>query len=158
MNEYKFRKIEKYEFDKLQKLFPDDNHKWSKYRIKRLEQFDVFDIDIYVIEYNNEFIGEVSVNYSNHELETETIPGVRVYFEAFRLLEKYQGLGLGQKLLDYALNDLAKVGYTEFTIGVEDDNEVAKHIYSKLGFTKLIDHGKGNEYDLDGYNLYLKKN
>ena len=33
---------------------------------------------------------------------------------------------------------LSEKGYSEFTIGVEDDNEMAIHIYSKLGFTQLI--------------------
>ena len=47
-------------------------------------------------------------------------------------------------------------GYTEFTIGVEENNIVAKHIYSKLGFNQVIDKGKGNEFDPTEYTLYLK--
>ena len=64
----------------------------------------------------------------------ETIPNIRVYFEAFRIDKRYQGKGLGQKLIRYTINDLAKKGYVEFTIGVEDGNEIAKHIYLKLGY------------------------
>ncbi len=48
-------------------------------------------------------------------------------------------------------------GYSEFTIGVEDDNETAVHIYSKLGFTQLV--GKiSEEYQGDSYEygLYLR--
>ena len=56
----------------------------------------------------------------------------------------------------FALDDLAKRGYTQFTIGVEEDNEVAKHIYFKLGFTEEIDHGYGDEFDSTDYTLYLK--
>lgn len=37
--------------------------------------------------------------------------------------------------------------YTEFTICVEDDNEVVKHIYLKWGFTDAIDKGYGNELE-----------
>ena len=46
---------------------------------------------------------------------------------------------MGQKLINYCIDYLIKIGYTEFTIGVENDNEIAKHIYFKLGFTEAID-------------------
>ena len=52
--------------------------------------------------------------------------------------------------------DLEKKGITEFTIGVEDDNEVAKYIYFKYGFTEEIDHGEGDEFDPTDYTLYMK--
>ena len=58
--------------------------------------------------------------------------------------------------MDYTLSDLENNGITEFTIGVEDDNEVAKHIYFKYGFTEKIDHGKGNVFDSTDYTLYMK--
>lgn len=156
LSEIKFKKIQKSEFNKLKKLFPDNNEKWIKYRNQRLKQFDKNDIDIFVIEYNNTYIGEISVNYSSHNLILETIPNKRVYFEAFRLDKKYQGYGLGQQLIGFALDDLEKRGYTEFTIGVEDNNEIAKHIYFKLGFTNPIDKGHGNEFDPCLYTLYMK--
>ena len=76
---------------------------------------------------------------------------------AFRLDKKFQGKGLGQKLIKYAITDLESKGYTEFTIGVEDDNEIAKHIYFKLGFNEEIDKGRGDEFDPTDYTLYLKK-
>ncbi len=154
---YIFRKILPEEFDKLFELFPDDEELWLKYREKRLKEFNAEETDTYVIEFNNKFIGEVSVNYVCHDLHTETIPNQRVYFQAFRLDKQYQGKGLGQKLIQYVLNDLESRGYTEFTIGVEDDNEIAKNIYFKFGFTEEIDKGHGNEFDPTDYTLYLRK-
>lgn len=59
-------------------------------------------------------------------------------------------------MVEYTLNDLEKHGYTAFTIGVEDDNEIAKHIYFKMGFNEAIDKGYGNEFDPCEYTLYLK--
>lgn len=156
LNKINFKKISKEEFGKLRDLFPDNEEMWDKYRKKRLEQFDINDIDVYVIEYNSSFIGEISVNYSNHDLETETIPNRRVYLEAFRIEDTYQGLGLGQQLLSFTLNDLEKNGYIEFTIGVEDDNDIAKHIYFKNGFIEEIDKGTGNIFDPNGYTLYMR--
>jgi len=93
------RKILKEEFIKLKDLFPGDEELWLKYSKKRLEQFDNKEIDVYVIEDNSEFIGELTVNYISHDLESETIPNIRAYFEAFRIDKRYQGKRLGQKLI-----------------------------------------------------------
>ena len=88
---YVFRKITKDEFDKLYDLFPDNEQMWLKYRDMRLKEFDNKEIDVYVIELNNIFIGELSINYISHDLATETIPGQRDYLQAFRLDQKYHG-------------------------------------------------------------------
>lgn len=153
---YIFRKITKDEFDRLHDLFPDNEQMWSKYRDMRLKEFEKKEIDVYVIEQDNAFIGELSINYVSHDLDSETIPNRRVYLQAFRLDKKCQGSGLGQKLIQFVLSDLESQGYTEFTIGVEDDNERAKHIYFKFGFTEAIDKGYGDEFDPSDYTLYLR--
>ena len=154
----KFRKITIEEFEKLKRLFPDNEDMWIKYKKKRLEQLKKQEIDVFIIEEDEKTIGEITVNYRNNTLETETIPNRRVYLEAFRVDKKYQGQGLGQKLINYCIEYLTNKGYTEFTIGVEDDNEIAKHIYFKLGFNKAIDKGHGDEFDPSEYTLYLKAN
>lgn len=64
----KYRKIRKEEFDKLKNLFPDDEEMWNRYKAKRLKQFDNKEIDVFVIENDKEFIGEITVNYINHNL------------------------------------------------------------------------------------------
>ena len=151
-----FEKIEMQEFEKLKDLFPDNEKMWNKYKNKRFEQFEKKEIDVFIIKDNEKFIGEIPVNYKSHELKTETIPNKRVYLEAFRVDKKYRGQGLGQKLVNYCIDYLIGMGYTEFTIGVEDNNEIAKHIYFKLGFTNAIDKGYGDEFDPSEYTLYLK--
>ena len=150
------RKIKKEEFEKLKTLFPDNNEMWIKYKKKRLEQVEKKEIDVFVIEEDEKVIGEITVSYKNDELETETIPNKRVYLQAFRVDKKYQGQGLGQKLINYCIEYLIRKGYTQFTIGVEDDNEIARHIYFKLGFNEAIDKGHGDEFDPSEYTLYLK--
>lgn len=151
------RKILKEEFIKLKELFPGKEELWIKYSKQRLKQFDNKEVDVYVIEDDEKFIGELTVNYISHDLLSETIPKIRVYLEAFRIDKKYQGKGLGKKLIEYTISDLKEKGFKEFTIGVEEDNERAKHIYFKYGFTKAIDYGKGDEFDPTDYTLYLKK-
>lgn len=153
---YVFRKITKAEFDRLHDLFPDNEQMWLKYRDMRIKEFDNKEIDVYVIELDNTFIGELSINYISHDLSSEAIPNQRVYLQAFRLDKKCQGLGLGQKLIQFVLSDLESQGYIEFTIGVEDDNEKAKHIYFKFGFTEAIDKGYGDEFDPSDYILYMR--
>lgn len=154
---YVFRKITKDEFDKLHDLFPDSEQMWLKFRDIRWKEFDNKEIDIYVIERNSAFIGELTIHYISRDLASEAIPNQRVYLQTFRLDEKYQGIGLGQKLIQFALTDLEQKGYTEFTIGVEEDNERAKHIYFKFGFTEAIDKGLGDEFDPSDYTLYLRR-
>lgn len=83
--------------------------------------------------------------------------GKRAYLYAFRIHENHQGEGLGKQLLKYVVDNLSQYGYTEFTVGVEDDNERAKHIYQRFGFNKKIsriqEEYQGEKYE---YNLYLK--
>ena len=150
-----YKKIKKEEFDKLKRLFPSNEELWIRYRKEKFLQFDEHVIDVYVIEYQNAFIGEITVSYMSHSLQSETIPNKRVYLEAFRVEKAFQGKGLGQQLISYTIADLKERGFTEFTIGVEEENEAAKHIYFKLGFTEAIDKGHGNQYDSGDYTLYL---
>ena len=94
-----FRKITKEEFDGLRRLFPDGKELWQKYRARRQGEFDRKEIDVYAVEANHTFIGEVTVHYTSSDLPTEAIPGRRVYFQAFRMDEAHRGRGLGQRLL-----------------------------------------------------------
>ena len=155
-SDFHFRKLKKEEFDRLRHSFNDTNELWDKYKKMRMKQYDENDVDTYIVELGDLVVGEVTINYSSHDLATEAIPNQRVYVQAFRIEPSYQGYGLGQRLMDYTLSDLENKGITEFTIGVEDDNEVAKHIYFKYGFTEEIDHGKGDEFDPTDYTLYMK--
>ena len=150
----RFKCISKDEFDKLKSLAPNGSN-WEKYRKQVFSRMDNHELDIFVLERDNEFVAELTVNYVNHNLQAETIPNVRVYLEAFRVRMDLQKQGLGQKLISFVISYLKDRGYTEFTIGVEDDNKIAKHIYFKYGFTKEIDYGEGTEFDSSSYTLYL---
>ena len=150
----RFKCISKDEFDKLKSLAPNGSN-WEKYRKQVFSRMDNHELDIFVLERDNEFVAELTVNYVNHNLQEETIPNVRVYLEAFRVRMDLQKQGLGQKLISFVISYLKDRGYTEFTIGVEDDNKIAKHIYFKYGFTKEIDYGEGTEFDSSSYTLYL---
>lgn len=150
-----FRKINLNELDKLKNLYDYENFEEFKQKITT----DILNKvkDLYILEEDGKIIGEIKVTYKS-DMPNQTIPGIRVYLYAFRIHKDYQNKGLGQKLLTFVINSLENEGITEFTLGVEDDNEIAKHIYEKFGFTEIIDRQsetvKGNKYE---HNLLLRK-
>lgn len=150
-----YRKINLEELDKLKNLYEYAN--FEKFKKQMIDEISNVIKDIYVITENENLIGEITITYKS-DLPNETIPNIRVYLSAFRVHKDYQDQGLGQKLLKYVISELENKGITEFTVGVEDDNENAKHIYEKFDFTEIIDRGeetvKGRSYQ---YNLLLRK-
>ena len=152
---YIVRTINPEELEKLNALFMvKDNERFIKERTEKLLNNDM---DIYVVEYENKFIGEVTIYYNKENYKDYTIPNKRVYMEALRILKEYQGKGIAQYLLNEVISKIKEQGYSEITIGVEDDNEKAKHIYAKHGFTEFIRRDHGDEYDPCDYNVYLKR-
>ena len=113
-------------------------------------------IDIFVMFDNDRPIGELHVAYKSDD--ERAVKGNRAYLYAFRIHEDYQGRGYGKQLLQSVIATLTEQGYSEFTVGVEDDNTKAKHIYDSFGFTELIAR-KYEEYQGDGYEygLYLRR-
>ncbi len=113
-------------------------------------------IDIFVLFHEGRLAGELHVKYESED-EREAVRGRRAYLFAFRVREEMQGRGIGAYLLQSVLDTLEKQGYTEFTVGVEDDNERAIHMYQSAGFREVIAR-KAESYQGDSYeyNLYLK--
>ncbi len=114
-------------------------------------------IDIFVLYDRDILIGELHVMYENDD-ENYAIRGRRAYMFAFRVREDFQNKGYGTYLLKTVLSILRENGYREFTVGVEDDNLRAIHMYRALGFNELLLR-KQEEYQGDAYeyNLYLKR-
>lgn len=113
--------------------------------------------DIFILLDGERLLGELHVKYESCD-RLEAVKGVRAYLYAYRIHKNFQGMGLGKLLMKTVLDTLATEGYSEFTIGVEDDNDRALHIYKKFGFSKEIAR-KYEEYQGDGYEygLYLKR-
>lgn len=114
-------------------------------------------IDIFVLYDKDILIGELHVMYVNDD-ENFAVRGKRAYLFAFRVRKDFQNKGYGTHLLKTVLALLKADGYCEFTVGVEDDNSRAIHMYQALGFTELLLR-KQEEYQGDAYeyNLYLKR-
>lgn len=114
-------------------------------------------IDIFVLYDRAVLVGELRVMYESDD-ENFAIRDRRAYMFAFRIREGFQNKGYGTYLLKTVLDALKEKGYCEFTVGVEDDNLRAIHMYQTLGFNEFLLR-KQEEYQGDAYeyNLYLKK-
>lgn len=114
-------------------------------------------IDIFVLYDKDVLLGELHVMYANDD-ECYAMRGKRAYLFAFRVREEFRNKGYGTYLLKSVLGILKEDGYCEFTVGVEDDNLRAIHMYQALGFTEFVLR-KQEEYQGDAYeyNLYLKR-
>jgi len=112
-------------------------------------------IDIFVLKDGRNLVGELHVMYQSEDVNF-AVRGRRAYLFAFRIHRDYQGKGYGKMLMKKVMNILREEGYYEFTIGVEDDNWKAKHIYRSFGFDEMLlrkkEEYQGDEYE---YNLYL---
>lgn len=114
-------------------------------------------IDIFVLYEKDVLLGELHVMYESDD-EDYAIRGRRAYLFAFRVREDFQNKGYGTYLLKTVLAILTGNGYFEFTVGVEDDNLRAIHIYQSLGFNEVLLR-RQEEYqgDIYEYNLYLMR-
>lgn len=114
-------------------------------------------IDIFVVREEGKVIGELRVKYESEDPAFAS-RGRRAYLYAFRILPACQGQGKGQYLLREVLSRLQEQGYQEFTVGVEDDDPRALHIYQAFGFREFVlrkqETYQGDTYS---YNLYLKR-
>lgn len=114
------------------------------------------DIDIFVLEEDGMLIGELHARYVHGDARF-AVRGRRAYLFALRVREDRQNQGYGTQLLRTVLSTLTAEGYTEFTVGVEDDNLRAKHMYRAAGFDAWVlrkhETYQGDSY---AYDLYLK--
>lgn len=114
-------------------------------------------IDIFGLFDGDKIIGELRAKYISDD-NRFAIKDKRAYLYAFRIHKEYQGKGLGNFLLENVLNILQENGYSEYTVGVEDDNLKARYMYEKHWFTEPIARIKesyqGDSYE---YDLLLKR-
>lgn len=108
---------------------------------------------IYLLFEENDLVGELHVTWRSDD-PLASADGQRAYLSAFRIREDRQGLGYGQHLLRGVITAIEARGYREITIGVEDDNALAKHIYTKYGFTEFVER-RSESYQGDSYEYDL---
>lgn len=118
-------------------------------------------------ELTNSLIGELYI-FWNSEDKDEANGIDRAYLCAFRIEKEFQGHGLGKKLMNRVLCRVKERGYSEATIGADnDDAERLTCMYKSWGFTNLIklqnidhhylDKDSNPKYYENPYALYLNK-
>lgn len=111
------------------------------------------EIAIFVLFEGDRLAGELRVAYVHEDAQFAS-RGRRAYLYAFRVHRDLRGHGLGTRLLGGVLDRLTKTGYTEFTVGVEDDNPRARALYERFGFLSCVAR-QYEEYQGDGYEYDL---
>lgn len=99
---------------------------------------------VFIYKEKGKFIGEIAYVFDMNDGDY-TIPGKRIYISRLIVKSTHRNKGIGGILIDYILNEVKQMGYSEATIGVDKDNLPALHLYRKKGFTKVIFDGK-DEY------------
>ena len=104
-------------------------------------------LDVFVIFDGKRPIGELHASYEGEYAAR----GRRAYLFDFRVHGDFRGRGFGKTLALSVMKLLENDGYTEFIVGIEDNNYRAKHIFSTLGFT-FLSHNNG-----ETHSFYIKK-
>jgi ribosomal protein S18 acetylase RimI-like enzyme len=114
------------------------------------------EISVFVLREGEHLLGELRVRRRSPDPRFAS-EGRRAYLYAFRIREEAQGQGLGTRLLGAVLSSLAREGYREFTVGVEDENQAARRLYERHGFTeplaRIEESYQGDRYE---YTLLLR--
>ena len=95
-----------------------------KYRINRFGSRSM------VMVSGGEYIGTVSFGKSSIEKYSEWGEVYSIY-----LLPRYTGMGLGKRLMDSALLELKKQGYSKVLLFALEKNLAARKFYENYGFT-----------------------
>ena len=139
------RKLNINEYERCQEIRPMGNPPQSE------DFFDDFKAGnrlIYVYEINGKFVGEAALVYENDDPDY-TIPKIRIYMSRVIVNENYRNQGIGAKLIEHLLKVAKEKGFKEVSIGVDEDNYVARHLYEKkMGFTTVLFKGEdeGGKY------------
>ena len=64
----------------------------------------------------------------------ENIKGKRIYLSRLIVKKEYRKQGIGNKLIEFAVNKATQFGYSEISLGVNCDNHAAYRLYLNNGF------------------------
>lgn len=121
-----------------QKLFLSENYPLSRgsfyYHIKNNMLF--------VAEVDKKIVGYILVLIKRKNPKLYSI-GVK---------EEFRGKKIAQKLLEFSIKELSKIGFDSLLLEVRIDNDAAINMYKKIGFTLKK---RLNGFYLDGCDAYL---
>lgn len=123
--------------DELKQLWGNSNSPTQTYFVDGIEKGN---IEFWTIEneIDSSLVGELYI-FWNSEDKDEANGNDRAYLCAFRINKEFQGSGLGKMLMQRVLLRVKEKGFSEATIGVDnDDVERLTCMYKSWGFSNLI--------------------
>lgn len=123
--------------DELKQLWGNSNLPTQTYFVDGIEKGN---IEFWTIEneIDSSLVGELYI-FWNSEDKDEANGNDRAYLCAFRINKEFQGSGLGKMLMQRVLLRVKEKGFSEATIGVDnDDVERLTCMYKSWGFSNLI--------------------
>lgn len=93
----------------------------------------------FVYETNNDSpIGYIKLNWGT--AQSESFDTTAFEIERIYVLKEYHSYGVGQYLMDFALDYAQTHGFTRVWLGVWEHNERALRFYFKNGFVRFSEH------------------
>ncbi|EGJ26674.1 GNAT family N-acetyltransferase [Streptococcus porcinus] len=93
---------------------------------------------VYFLRLNGAIVGYLKVNWGKDQTEYELEDAFEI--QRIYILNKYQGLGLGNYLFKFALKKAYESGKAWAWLGVWENNLKAQSLYRKYGFEKFSEH------------------
>lgn len=94
---------------------------------KLISQFDN-DTPMFLYQHNECFVGYFSLSVNDDSVELNNLA----------VLPEYRHLGIGNKLVDYAITySKNTIGASKISIGIVEENLILKEWYEKLGFVHI---------------------
>ncbi|MDP2677005.1 MAG: GNAT family N-acetyltransferase [bacterium] len=122
-------------------LYPEaDEERLAKIRsdvekdIKKAEKGDRI---VYGIENDGKIVGTMQLVFRDDK-EFYADGKTRAHLHHARVLEDLRGQGIGTKLMEEAENEAKRRGFTEMTLGVDEDNRQAVKLYERLGYKEFM--------------------
>lgn len=91
-----------------------------------------------LVEQDGQTVGYMKLNYAPAQTDLQDSTSLEV--ERIYVLQAFQGRGMGQQLLDYAINKARTEGMKYMWLGVWEKNLKALRFYEKNGFSKFDEH------------------
>jgi RimJ/RimL family protein N-acetyltransferase len=129
------REIRKEDFDQVYEIYMDETvNPYVNFEIISKEAFRPIYNEmiehggLQVYELEREVISALVLSRFQHRLKH------LAYIGAFGIKRRYQGRGIGTKIMQELIRDLRADGVRRIELRVEADNQRAIHFYKKLGF------------------------
>ena len=115
------------------KKYPDRTEEWYREILDGSREVFIYSID-------GEFIGEIAL-FEKKSDSDYYIPGNRIYISRMIVKKEHRNKGIGGTLIDFICDFAKNKGFSEISLGVDNVNMSARHLYAKKGFLNELFHG-----------------